>query len=77
MIRFSAALLTALMVIGSISSALAGDREDRKNAAVLLKTNPSKAVSACRRLAEQGEVSAQLNLAGMYDHGEGVPQSWR
>ena len=54
----------------------AGDTEDCKNAKTLVKTDPSRAVSACRRLADKGDVSAQNNLGYMYYNGQGVPQDY-
>src|SRR5262249_53410150 len=76
MLRVSAAGLAAMMVLGSALGGLAGNREDCKNFEALLKAKAAMAVSACRRLAEQGEAWAQFNLAQMYDKGEGVPQSY-
>jgi len=76
MIRISIIVLAAVMISGSAAIALAGDSEDCKNARILVKANPKKAVSACRRLAEQGQCLAQFNLGLLYDLGEGVPQSY-
>ena len=55
---------------------LADDFEDCGNAEALLKTDPSRAAAACRRLAEQGVAAAQYNLALMYDNGYGVLQDY-
>src|SRR5262249_43137148 len=40
-----------------------------------LKTDPTRLVSACRRLANQGKVAGQLNLGFLYETGRGVPQN--
>ena len=37
--------------------------------------NYAAALAEFRLLAEQGDAAAQYNLAVMYEHGEGVPQS--
>jgi uncharacterized protein len=80
MIRVSVGVLAAMMVTGSLMVALAGDAENCTNVEALLKANPEKAVSACRRLAEQGEAWAQFKLGeiydNMYDSGEAVPQNF-
>ena len=47
--------VTMLVICGA---AKADDVEDCGNAKALLKANPSRAVSACRRLADQGNASA-------------------
>src|SRR5690348_4377909 len=44
-------------------------------AQTLLKTNPTRLVSACHRLANQDEVTGQLNLGFLYEMGLGVPQN--
>jgi TPR repeat protein len=60
----------------------AGDVEECRNAATLLQTDRSKAVaptavSACRRLAEQGTASAQYDLGNIYLSGRGVPRDYK
>src|SRR5207247_1568784 len=52
--------------------AWAGDREDCAQAESLLKTEPARAVAACRRLADQGVSAAQYILGIMYETGQGV-----
>jgi len=77
MARVWVAALAALMIIGSATAAVAGDTEDCSNYKALLKTDPARTVSACRRLAEQGVALGQSNLGGMYYTGEGVPQDFK
>jgi len=55
------AFIAAMLVIcGAVKG---GDVEDCRNAEGLLKTNSSRAVSACRRLADQGDALARSTLA--------------
>ena len=59
-----------------------GDVEDCRAAATLLKTDaskavPSKAVSACRRLAEGKNADAQYTLGNVYLTGRGVKQNYK
>jgi TPR repeat protein len=56
--------------------AWADDAEDCGNAENLLKTEPARAVAACRRLADQGNAEAQSSLGDMYAVGHGVPQDY-
>jgi uncharacterized protein len=63
-------------------SARAGDVEDCRAAAMLLKTDsskavPTKAVSACRRLAEGKNADAQYTLGNVHLTGRGVPQNYK
>ena len=53
-----------------------GDDADCRNAPSLLQTDPARAVAACRRLADQGDVGAQSNLGVMYNYGRGVPKDY-
>src|SRR5574338_204588 len=76
MARVRVAALAALMIIGSATAAVAGDDEDCSNYKALLKTDPARTVSACRRLAEQGVALGQSNLGLMYAKGQGVPQDF-
>jgi TPR repeat protein len=72
----TAALLAAL---GAALQAWAGDADDctwPEPADTILKTNPDRVLSACRRLAEQGVVAAQYNLGAQYYGGHGVPQNY-
>ena len=65
-------LALALAALAGATSARAGDREDCSNAEAVLKIEPARAVTACRRLAEQGNVEAEVNLGAMYFNGWGV-----
>ena len=70
---FAVLLLAVCMAL----PAWAGDGEDcswPEPADTLLKTNPERLMSACRRLADQGNVNGQLNLGFMYGTGRGVPK---
>ena len=62
-----------LVICGAVKG---GDIEDCRNAEALLKSDSSRAVSACRRLADQGDALAQFSLGLMYDNGRGVPQDY-
>lgn len=64
------------------SSVRASDGDDCRAAAALLKTDsakavPTKAVSACRRLAEGKNADAQYTLGNVYLTGRGVPQNYK
>ena len=65
-----------LLAMGAALPAWADDAADCGSAGTLLKTDPDRAVSACRLLADQGYAGAQYNLGVMYDHGQGVPQNY-
>jgi len=69
-LAFTAALL---VICGAVKG---GDVEDCRNAEALLKADSSRAVSACRRLADQGDALAQFSLGFMYGNGWGVPQDY-
>jgi TPR repeat protein len=69
-------LVFAAATLVICGAAKAGDVEDCRNAEALLKANPSRAVSACRRLADQGDAHAQFALGFMYDRGYGVQQDY-
>jgi TPR repeat protein len=47
---------------------------DDANAEALVKANPAKAVSACRRLADQGRPWAEFQYGSMYYFGLGLPK---
>jgi uncharacterized protein len=70
------AMAALLLAMGTTMSARADDVGDCRSAETLLKTNPDRAVSACRRLADQGIAVAQRYLAIMYYNGRGVPQDY-
>jgi hypothetical protein len=53
---------TLLLAMGGALPAWADDAADCSNAKTLMTTNPDRAVSACRRLADQGVAGAQYNL---------------
>src|SRR5262245_13529715 len=76
MARVWVAALAVLMIIGSATTAVAGDAEDCSNYNAPLKTDPARTVSACRRLAEQGVALGQSNLGVLYTRGQGVPQDF-
>jgi len=59
--------LIAMLVIGSVTTAAAGDIEDCQG---------TTSATACRRLAEQGEAWAQRHLGWMYENGHGVMQDY-
>jgi len=66
-------------MLGLCCPANAGDAEDCRSAATLLRTERSKpvtpaAVSACRRLAARGTADAQYTLGRIYLSGRGVPR---
>jgi uncharacterized protein len=69
-------MLAATIVVGSAMVALSGDAEDCANPETLLKTDPARAVAACRRLADQGDSHAEGMLGIMYFSGQGVPQDY-
>jgi TPR repeat protein len=69
-LAFTAAML---VICGAVKG---GDVEDGRNAEALLKADSSRAVSACRRLADQGDALAQFSLGFMYDNGQGVLQDY-
>jgi hypothetical protein len=52
-----------LLTMGAaLPEAWAGDVEDCKNALTLARTEPARAVAACRRLADQGDARSQAHL---------------
>ena len=71
--------IVALAAIALLSAfgtpAMADDTSDCNASDQLLKTDPGRAVAACRRLAEKGDVVAQYNLALLYYAGQGLPQN--
>ena len=68
--------VAAATMIAASAIARAGDVEDCRNAEALLKADPARVVSACRRLADQGDALAQFSLGFMYDRGYGVQQDY-
>jgi uncharacterized protein len=71
-----ARMAALLLVMSATMPAWADDAADCSNAKTLMTTNPDRAVSACRRLADQGVAGAQYNLGVMYRKGQGVPQDY-
>ena len=65
----------ALSLAFGASSAAADDASDCNASDQLLKTEPSRAVAACWRLAEKGDRVAAYNLALLYYAGQGLPQN--
>jgi hypothetical protein len=61
-------------MLGASGPAAADDWLDCNAADMILKTDPGRAVAACRRLAESGDAVAQYNLGLMYQAGQGLPQ---
>ena len=70
-VRIAAFLLT----IYATTPAWADDVGDCTE--TLLKTDPDRVVGACRRLAEQGNASAQDALGAMYATGRGVLKAYQ
>jgi hypothetical protein len=68
------ALLVAVIVAGVAGPAAAGPYEDGRTA--YEAGDYAYALSFWRPLAEQGDVTAQFNLGGMYDLGQGVPKDY-
>ena len=64
------------VILGICGAVRGSDVEDCRNAEALLKSESSRSVSACRRLADQGDALAQFSLGFMYDNGWGVPQDY-
>jgi len=72
-----ALIIALLLTMGAMIPAWADDRADCLDPGVaLIKTEPAKVVSACRRLADQGSAPAQFNLGVLYERGLGVPQDY-
>jgi len=69
-------LAALLLTMGAALPAWADDVGDCNSARALLKTDPDRAVSACRHLADQGYADAQLSLGFMYYSGQGVAQNY-
>jgi uncharacterized protein len=65
-----------LLAMGAAVPARADDVGDCSSAGTLLKTDPDRAVSACRHLADKGDAGAQGNLGLMYYLGQAVPQDY-
>src|SRR5262245_568975 len=67
-------IMAALTLAMSVTlPAWSGDTDDCNNIAKLVRTEPARAVAACRRLAERGVAFAQNSLGVMYATGRGVP----
>ena len=82
-IAASLVVLGALAGCGAPSSqtfdTTAQDRADCKfpePMTTLLKSNPKRAVGACRHLAEQGDPVGEARLGYLYQAGLGVPQDF-
>ena len=81
-----AALLVALGPVAgcgsqgvSVSGSEAADRADCRfpePMTTLLKSNPTRAVAACRHLAEQGDPAGEARLGYLYQAGLGVSQDF-
>ena len=69
--------LAAIVLLSALGAptAVADDASDCNASDQLLKTDPGRAVAACRRLAEKGDVVAEYNLALLYYAGQGLPQN--
>ena len=66
-----------LLAMGTPLPAWADDTADCLDPGdTLIKTEPARVVSACRRLADQGNAVGQYNLGWMYYKGQGVPQNY-
>jgi hypothetical protein len=63
----------ALLILLAARTAIADDFADCNASDELLKTDPARAVAACRRLSEHGDIIAEYNLGLMYLAGQGVP----
>jgi TPR repeat protein len=71
----SIATAVALLVLGALPAS-ADDMSDCNNHEQLLRTDPARAVAACRVFADRGETWAENNLGYIYANasGNGVPQ---
>ena len=72
-------VVSLLLVTGVVLPARAGDREDciwPEPITTLLKTEPTRVVAACRRLADQGDGLAQNNLGSLYYNGQSGQQDY-
>jgi TPR repeat protein len=79
MCRLIVVVSLLLLATGGMLPAWAGDREDciwPEPITTLLKTEPTRVVAACRRLADQGDGIAQNNLGSLYYNGRGVRQDY-
>jgi TPR repeat protein len=65
-----------LLAMGAALPARADELADCGSAGTLMKTDPDRAVSACRHLADQGDAGAQYNLGVAYANGQGVAQNY-
>src|SRR5450432_2769644 len=71
-----AAMAALLRAMGAAVPGWAGDAEDCRNVASLIKTDPTRVVVACRRLADRGDAVGQYGLGHAYFSGQGVPQDY-
>ncbi len=65
-----------LPALGAAIPAAADDAADCSNVRNLARTDPARAVAACRRLADQGDAASQHNLGTLYVGGLGVPHDF-
>jgi TPR repeat protein len=71
-------IVVSVVVILALSMpAWANDVEDCRNAAALVETDAQRVVAACRRLAEQGDPSAQNSLGFLYANCQGIAQDFQ
>ena len=71
-----ATVLPAILAVRFIllsTEVSADDAEDCDIAEAVVRTEPSRAVAACRRLAEKGDAFGQNAMGTMYSLGRGVP----
>ena len=71
------AIMAALLLVAGAAPAWAGDREECPSpmfdeGKLLGNIDPAKAVTACQRLADQGNAVAEYNLGVLYNIGKGV-----
>jgi uncharacterized protein len=69
-------LLGAVMLLTDRMPSAVEDAADCGNAAALVNSDPARAVGACRRQADRGDVIAQVALGKMYADGRGVPEDF-
>jgi TPR repeat protein len=73
-VRLSACLAAVMLAFGVCAGALADPIE--QGAAAYARGDYATAVRLWRPMAEQGIADAQLNMATLYEHGQGVPQDY-
>ncbi len=69
-------LLGAVVLLTDRAPSAAADAADCGNAATLINSDPARAVGACHRQADRGDVVAETALGKMYADGRGVPQDF-